>query len=155
METKVVHTILKIYFNPLMGLEFLTVGDYGKENNIKADFLGLTKKIDGVQHHDVNIQDKWVATISTQKGCPMKCTFCDVHKYGFFGNAQCLIWNTKSAISLSMRMYGLPTVSMFTTPVWVNLHGIPRFWSSLSIGLTPWSENAVCTPSQSTLSYLP
>lgn len=60
METKVVHTHTgKIYFNPLMGLEFLTVGDYGKENNIKADFLGLTKKIDGVQHHDVNIQDKW------------------------------------------------------------------------------------------------
>lgn len=91
METKVVHTHTgKIYFNPLMGLEFLTVGDYGKENNIKADFLGLTKKIDGVQHHDVNIQDKWVATISTQKGCPMKCTFCDVHKYGFFGNASML-----------------------------------------------------------------
>lgn len=88
METKVVHTHTgKIYFNPLLGLEFLTVGDYGKENNIKADFLGLTKKIQGVQHHDVNLQDKWVATISTQKGCPMKCTFCDVHKYGFFGNA--------------------------------------------------------------------
>lgn len=88
METKVVRTHTgKIYFNPLMGLEFLTVGDYGKENNIKADFLGLTKRIEGVQHHDVNLQDKWVATISTQKGCPMKCTFCDVHKYGFFGNA--------------------------------------------------------------------
>ena len=30
METKVVHTHTgKIYFNPLMGLEFLTVGDYG------------------------------------------------------------------------------------------------------------------------------
>lgn len=58
-----------------------------KENNIKADFLGLTKKIEGVQHHDVDLMDKWVATISSQKGCPMKCTFCDVHKYGFFGNA--------------------------------------------------------------------
>lgn len=46
MEPKVVHTHTgKIYFNPLLGLEFLTVGDYGKENNIKADFLGLTKKI--------------------------------------------------------------------------------------------------------------
>ena len=77
----------KIYFNPMRGLEFLTVGDYGKENNIKANFLGLTKEIDGVAHHEVDLRDKWVATISTQKGCPMSCTFCDVHKYGFFGNA--------------------------------------------------------------------
>lgn len=77
----------KIYCDQMRRLEFLTVGDYGKENNIKADFLGLTKKIAGVAHHDVDLADKWVATISTQKGCPMKCTFCDVHKYGFFGNA--------------------------------------------------------------------
>lgn len=88
MSTKVIPTHTgKIYYDPLLGLEFLTVGDYGKENNIKADFLGLTKKIEGVPHHDVDLKDKWVATISSQKGCPMKCTFCDVHKYGFFGNA--------------------------------------------------------------------
>lgn len=88
MDTQMVLTHTgKIYFNRSLGLEFLTVGDYGKENNIKADFLGLTKKIEGVQHHDVDLMDKWVATISSQKGCPMKCTFCDVHKYGFFGNA--------------------------------------------------------------------
>lgn len=87
-ETQVVLTHTgKIYVNPLCGLEFLTVGDYGKENNIKANFLGLTKEIDGVAHHEVDLCDKWVATISTQKGCPMSCTFCDVHKYGFFGNA--------------------------------------------------------------------
>ncbi len=88
MSTKVIPTHTgKIYYDPLLGLEFLTVGDYGKENNIKANFLGLTKKIEGVPHHDVDLKDKWVATISSQKGCPMKCTFCDVHKYGFFGNA--------------------------------------------------------------------
>lgn len=87
-DTKMVLTHTgKIYFNPMRGLEFLTVGDYGKENNIKANFLGLTKEIDGVVHHEVDLRDKWVATISTQKGCPMSCTFCDVHKYGFFGNA--------------------------------------------------------------------
>lgn len=87
-DTKMVLTHTgKIYFHPMRGLEFLTVGDYGKENNIKANFLGLTKEIDGVPHHEVDLRDKWVATISTQKGCPMSCTFCDVHKYGFFGNA--------------------------------------------------------------------
>lgn len=85
---EVVHTHTgKIYVDREKKLEFLTVGDYGKENNIKADFLGLKKEIHGVKHHDVDLTQKWVATISTQKGCPMKCQFCDCPKYGFFGNA--------------------------------------------------------------------
>lgn len=29
-------------------LEFLSVGDYGKSANIKADFLGITREINGV-----------------------------------------------------------------------------------------------------------
>ena len=73
----------KIYVDQRKKLEFLTVGDYGKENNIKADFLGLTKEINGVKHKKVDLGDKWVATISTQKGCPMKCQFCDCPKFGF------------------------------------------------------------------------
>ena len=77
----------KIYVDTDRKLEFLTVGDYGKENNIKADFLGLTKEINGVANTKVDLSDKWVATISTQKGCPMNCQFCDCPKYGFYGNA--------------------------------------------------------------------
>lgn len=77
----------KIYVDKEKQLEFLTVGDYGKENNIKADFLGLHKEINGVKHHKVDLTNKWVATISTQKGCPMKCKFCDCPRYGFYGNA--------------------------------------------------------------------
>lgn len=77
----------KIYVDSDKQLEFLTVGDYGKENNIKANFLGLTKEINGVKNTDIDLTDKWVATISTQKGCPMKCKFCDCPKYGFRGNA--------------------------------------------------------------------
>lgn len=77
----------KIYVDTDKKLEFLTVGDYGKENNIKANFLGFTKEINGVEHKDVNLEEKWVATISTQKGCPMKCAFCDCPKFGFYGNA--------------------------------------------------------------------
>lgn len=76
----------KIYVDKEKQLEFLTVGDYGKENNIKADFLGLHKEINGVKHHKVDLTNKWVATISTQKGCPMKCKFCDCPEYGFYGN---------------------------------------------------------------------
>ena len=86
MEIVKTHTG-KIYYDTERRLEFLTVGDYGKENNIKADFLGLTKEIYGVKNSEVDLSKKWVATISTQKGCPMKCKFCDVHKYGFYGNA--------------------------------------------------------------------
>lgn len=86
-----VRTILthtgKIYVDVDNQLEFLTVGDYGKENNIKADFLGLTKEIHGVENTAVDLSKKWVATISTQKGCPMHCKFCDVPKFGFYGNA--------------------------------------------------------------------
>lgn len=76
----------KIYVDEDRHLEFLTVGDYGKENNIKADFLGLYNEINGVANTEVDLTKKWVVTISTQKGCPMKCKFCDCHKYGFYGN---------------------------------------------------------------------
>lgn len=85
---RVIHTHTgKIYIDTDRRLEFLTVGDYGKENNIKADFLGLTKEINGVANTAVDLAEKWVATISTQKGCFMKCRFCDCPKYGFYGNA--------------------------------------------------------------------
>jgi 23S rRNA (adenine2503-C2)-methyltransferase len=85
MEIIYTHTG-KIYVDRERQLEFLTVGDYGKENNIKADFLGLHKEINGVAHREVDLSEKWVATISTQKGCPMRCQFCDCPKFGFHGN---------------------------------------------------------------------
>ena len=64
-------------------LEWLYVGDYGKENNIKANFLGLTKEINSVPHHEVDLEDKMVVTISTQRGCQMKCRFCDCPRLSF------------------------------------------------------------------------
>lgn len=67
-------------------MEYLYVGDYGKENNIKADFLGFKKEINQVSHHEVDLKDKIVVTISTQKGCPMNCIFCDCPKVKFGGN---------------------------------------------------------------------
>ena len=85
IETFETHTG-KIYVDREKRLEFLSVGDYGKENNIKANFLGYNKEIHGVQHQKVDLRKKWVATISTQHGCQMKCQFCDCPKYGFYGN---------------------------------------------------------------------
>ena len=38
-----------------MNLEYLYVGDYGKENNIKADFLGYKKRIEKVEHSEAGI----------------------------------------------------------------------------------------------------
>lgn len=85
MKTVTTHTG-KIYVDTDKRLEFLYVGDYGKENNIKADFLGLTKEINGVENTPVDLHYKMVCTISTQKGCVENCRFCDCPKVRFTGN---------------------------------------------------------------------
>lgn len=69
-------------------LETLSIGDYGKRYNVKADFLGYPNEIAGVPNvHCMPLSEKWVVTLSTQYGCPMKCTFCDVPNVPWKGNA--------------------------------------------------------------------
>ncbi|MFJ1411718.1 hypothetical protein [Capnocytophaga canimorsus] len=69
-------------------LETLSIGDYGKSKNVKADFLGYNKIIEGVPNdYCMPLSEKWVITLSTQYGCPMKCNFCDVPNVKFRGNA--------------------------------------------------------------------
>lgn len=69
-------------------LETLSIGDYGKHVNVKADFLGYTRELDGVPNaHCMPLSEKWVVTVSTQYGCRMKCNFCDVPKVPWRGNA--------------------------------------------------------------------
>lgn len=69
-------------------LETLSIGDYGKEKNIKADFLGFTKELNGVENCAIkSLTEKWVITLSTQYGCQQNCTFCDCPKIRFKGNA--------------------------------------------------------------------
>jgi 23S rRNA (adenine2503-C2)-methyltransferase len=64
-------------------LELLSLGDYGKDVNLKADCMGLTRDIPQVEHQKMlPLSKKWVITISTQYGCSMGCTFCDVPKVG-------------------------------------------------------------------------
>lgn len=64
-------------------LECISIGDYGKEANLKADFLGLDRPIQSVTHQEMlPLEEKWVVTISTQYGCSMNCVFCDVPKVG-------------------------------------------------------------------------
>lgn len=69
-------------------LECLSLADYGQEKNIKADFMGLSREINGVPHGQLlPLADKWVITISSQYGCQMTCKFCDVPKVGNGRNA--------------------------------------------------------------------
>ena len=69
-------------------LETLSIGDYGKHHNIKADFLGYTREINGVENTAcMPLSEKWVITLSTQYGCIQRCNFCDVPNVKFRGNA--------------------------------------------------------------------
>lgn len=69
-------------------LECLSIGDYGKEANLKASFMGLDRPIDHVAHQNMlPFNEKWVCTLSTQYGCNSGCVFCDVPKVGAGINA--------------------------------------------------------------------
>ncbi len=69
-------------------LELLSIGDYGKDVNLKCDALGLGREPGHVRHTAMMpLEDKWVITISTQYGCSMRCSFCDVPKVGPGKNA--------------------------------------------------------------------
>jgi 23S rRNA (adenine2503-C2)-methyltransferase len=64
-------------------LELLSIGDYGKDVNLKADFMGLNRVLTPVRHTKLlPLEEKWVITVSTQYGCDSGCTFCDVPKVG-------------------------------------------------------------------------
>jgi 23S rRNA (adenine2503-C2)-methyltransferase len=65
-------------------LEFLSIGDYGKDVNLKCDAMGLDRDFEGpVKHAEMlPLTEKWVITISTQYGCSMGCEFCDVPHVG-------------------------------------------------------------------------
>ena len=61
----------KIISDTDLTLEYLYVGDYGKENNIKASFLGYDKRIDKVKHKDINIED-----LKFEDKCEVRNTSC-------------------------------------------------------------------------------
>lgn len=85
-------------------LECLSLGDYGKAENVKADFLGLKKDIDGVHCNKcMPLEEKWVVTLSTQYGCNTGCTFCDVPKVGDGVNATYM--DLKGQIEASLALH--------------------------------------------------
>lgn len=85
-------------------LEFLSIGDYGQDANIKADFLGMDRPINGVPDGKIMpLEEKWVITISTQYGCNMKCKFCDVPQVGPGKNAT--QWDMINQIKMAREAY--------------------------------------------------
>ncbi len=60
-------------------LEMLSIGDYGKDVNLTRQKVEHVKLLP--------LSEKWVITISTQYGCSMGCTFCDVPMVGAGKNA--------------------------------------------------------------------
>jgi len=89
-------------------LECLSIGDYGKDVNLKADFMGLNRSIDHVEHQEMMpLTKKWVVTISTQYGCSMDCKFCDVPKVGRGVNATYndLLEQVETALSLHPEVH--------------------------------------------------
>lgn len=85
-------------------LECLSLGDYGKEQNVKADFLGISRELNGVPNGEVQpLSKKWVVTISSQYGCSMNCKFCCVPKVGPGGNATFHDMNRQVMTALTME----------------------------------------------------
>lgn len=110
-------------------LEFLSLGDYGQSNNIKADFLGYTDEINGVQHGELlPLEEKWVITTSTQYGCSMGCKFCDVPKVGKGVNAT--LDDLVSQVLLAMGLH--PEVKNGR----INLH-------YARMGEPTWNQNVI------------
>ncbi len=84
-------------------LECVSLGDYGKEHNLKADFMGLDRDLERVTHKKIMpLKKKWVITISSQYGCFIGCKFCDVPKVGKGVNASMMdmINQVEAALSL-------------------------------------------------------
>jgi 23S rRNA (adenine2503-C2)-methyltransferase len=110
-------------------LEMLSLGDYGKNINIKCDALGLSRELKQVKHTKLlPLTEKWVITISSQYGCSMNCNFCDVPKVGPGINA-----TTKDLVNQVLT--GLKLHSEIKNSKRLNIHfarmGEPTFNNSV------------------------
>lgn len=137
-------------------LECLSIGDYGKQENIKADFLGLSDEINGVSAVAIMpLEEKWVITISTQYGCSMNCTFCDVPKVGRGVNATLKDLTSQVITSLSHHPEVLATKRLnlhyarMGEPTW-NFDVISHA-KGLMNEVRPYIGRSMCHPVVSTM----
>lgn len=79
----------------------ITINDYGNQ----TEFMVVNNN--GKQFCFASAQfyqdSSWVVSISSQKGCPMSCTFCDVPLFGFQGNAS--IENLTNQLEIMLKHF--------------------------------------------------
>lgn len=121
-------------------LEMLSLGDYGKDVNVKCNSLGLTKDIEQVKHTKLlPLTDKWVITVSTQYGCNSGCTFCDVPNVGKGKNAteQDLIRQVLTGIKLHPEISGTNRLNIHYARM-----GEPT-WNPYVLDATKWFKTHI------------
>jgi 23S rRNA (adenine2503-C2)-methyltransferase len=125
-------------------LEMLSLGDYGKDVNLSHKPVVHTNLLP--------LTEKWVLTISTQYGCSMHCTFCDVPKVGPGKNAT--FYDLTGQILTGLKLH--PEI---TTTKRLNIHfarmGEPT-WNPNVLECGKWihdhlSDNFLCHPVVSTM----
>ena len=75
-----------IYADEKRRLEFVSYPGKALEYRVKSDALNYSYE-NTRKHIHPSYENAWLVRLSTQKGCPMKCAFCDCPAYGFYGNA--------------------------------------------------------------------
>ena len=74
-----------IFVDEKKRLEFVSFPGQTLKYRVKSDHRGYS--LDNVQKSIVaSYEDAWYTLLSSQKGCPMKCLFCDCPGYGYYGN---------------------------------------------------------------------
>ena len=53
-------------------IEFLSIGDYGKNSNIKVDFLGITRKLNGVPMSSIGGNGLWYGLVKADHYRPIE-----------------------------------------------------------------------------------
>lgn len=66
-------------------LEFVSFPGQSPNYRIKSDNLGYSLE-NAQKNLAVSYEDAWYTAVSCQRGCPMKCLFCDCPGYGYYGN---------------------------------------------------------------------
>lgn len=89
-----------VYADEKRRLEFVSYPDRPPEYRCRRKAMGFT---DEEKRPDVRpaYEKVWHVSLSCQKGCPMKCDFCDCSACGFHGNAteEDLAWQIDTIVS--------------------------------------------------------
>lgn len=75
-----------IYVDEKRRLEFVSYPSKALEYRVKSDALNFSYE-NTRKRIRPSYENAWRVLISNQKGCPMKCTFCDCPGFGYYGNA--------------------------------------------------------------------